>query len=93
MGSILMLSFGEVYASTVRCGTEIVSTGDSIDQVLAKCGKPARREAWGPALRNNGVPKNGAVSEETLVYGPDGGAYRYFRFIEGELVEVRTERE
>jgi hypothetical protein len=47
LGSVLMLSLGEVYASTVRCGTEIVNTGDSIDQVLAKCGKPTRREEWG----------------------------------------------
>jgi hypothetical protein len=44
-------------ASSMRCGTSIVSEGDTMQQVLDKCGAPISKEVWQPKLRVNGVPE------------------------------------
>jgi hypothetical protein len=79
-------------ASSMRCGTSIVSEGDTMQQVLDKCGPPVSKEVWQPKLRVNGVPEKGAAKLEFWTYGPSGGVYRKLRFIDDRLVEVQMER-
>lgn len=76
----------------MRCGTHLMDEGDSVEQVLERCGQPLSRIVNEPALRNNGVPKLNAARTEFWVYGPSGGVYRHLRFIDGKLVEIRLER-
>lgn len=79
-------------ASTMRCGSNLISEGDSASKVLEKCGSPAERQVIDPAKLNNGVPKRGAVREEFWRYGPDRGVYRTLHFIEDKLVQIDTRR-
>jgi hypothetical protein len=79
-------------ASSMRCGTSIVAEGDTMQQVLEKCGPPNSKEVWQPKLRVNGVPEKGAAKLEFWTYGPSGGVYRKLRFIDDRLVQVEMER-
>lgn len=89
---LLSASQGIPAVASMRCGTHLVDEGDSVEQVLERCGQPLSRIVNEPALRNNGVPKLNAACTEFWVYGPSGGVYRHLRFIDGKLVEIRLER-
>ena len=44
LASIFFLSFTPKQALAFRCGTNLVSTGDTKNQVLMTCGKPSSKE-------------------------------------------------
>lgn len=90
--TLFMSSLAIPAVASMRCGTHLVDEGDSVEQVLERCGQPLSRIVNEPALRNNGVPKLNAARTEFWVYGPSGGVYRHLRFIDGKLVEIRLER-
>jgi hypothetical protein len=56
----LMMAAGAVQADTFQCGTALVSTGDTRDQVMAKCGNPSDVERSSVFIQStawvNGVP-------------------------------------
>ncbi|MEH3022591.1 MAG: DUF2845 domain-containing protein [Pseudomonas oryzihabitans] len=78
--------------ASLRCGQSLVEEGDSVEQVLAACGAPAERKINPPAPRNNNVPNFNAVETQFWTYGPENGAARHLKFIDGKLVEIRVER-
>ncbi|MCO4025766.1 DUF2845 domain-containing protein [Pseudomonas aeruginosa] len=90
--TLVMSSLAIPAVASMRCGTHLVDEGDSVEQVLERCGQPLSRIVNEPTLRNNGVPKLNAARTEFWVYGPSGGVYRHLRFIDGKLVEIRLER-
>ncbi|KPZ00978.1 hypothetical protein ALO43_200200 [Pseudomonas tremae] len=97
---MLLLSAGFVFTTfintanaTMRCGTSLISEGDSISTVLEKCGQPLRKSSEGPAKRPNGVPRLNAATITIFVYGPNGGSYQYLRFIDDKLIEIDMRRE
>lgn len=73
--------------AAMRCGTGLIDVGDKIGKVQEKCGTPVAQESQGPA------PLYGAVRITVWVYGPDGGGYRYLRFVDANLVEIELRRE
>ncbi|KPW26505.1 hypothetical protein ALO83_102568 [Pseudomonas cannabina pv. alisalensis] len=79
--------------ATMRCGTALISEGDSMATVLDRCGPPPKKSSEGPARRANGVPRLNAATITVFVYGPDGGSYQYLRFIDEKLVEIDMKRE
>jgi hypothetical protein len=91
---VLLIPFvsGQANAAT-RCGTGLINNGDSMQTVMETCGAPLRKNSEGPARRNNGVPRLNAAVISIWVYGPNGGAYQYLRFIDEKLVEVKMRRE
>lgn len=78
--TLVMSSLAIPAVASMRCGTHLVDEGDSVEQVLERCGQPLSRIVNEPALRNNGVPKLNAARTEFWVYGPSGGVYRHLRF-------------
>jgi hypothetical protein len=88
---LLALFCGGAQAS-MRCNGGIIEEGDMTTEVIQKCGQPANRQATAPALDAYGRVIKGAVSVENWVYGPDNGMFRYLRFIDGKLVEIRSQR-
>lgn len=92
LGWMLLALSTSSEASSMRCGTSIVVEGDTMQQVLDKCGPPDSKEVWQPKLRVNGVPEKGAAKLEFWIYGPSGGVYRKLRFIDDRLVQVEMER-
>lgn len=90
-----LLLFALVFdaSATMRCGTALISTGDSAQTVLQKCGAPDTQTSEGPALRANGVPNRNAAKIGHWVYGPRSGAYQHLRFIDDKLVSIETRRD
>jgi hypothetical protein len=72
------------YAESESCPNGIVSTGDSLDRVLSKCGEPTRSY--------NLVNRFGSIVGQELIY--DFGSsqqIRHFRFRNGTLFSISTE--
>ncbi|WP_297845330.1 DUF2845 domain-containing protein [Pseudomonas sp.] len=84
--------FGQANAAT-RCGTGLINNGDSMQTVMEKCGEPFKKSSEGPARWPNGVPRLNAAVISIWVYGPNGGAYQYLRFIDEKLVAIDFKRE
>ncbi len=84
---ILLLVAVNVQA-TMRCKQDVIDEGALTVDVLRKCGQPDSREVFSPAVDQNGHIRDGAVTVEIWVYGPENGMYRYLRFIEGQLVKI-----
>ena len=79
--------------ATMRCGSEIINEGNTTFEVLRKCGEPKNREVISPVADNNSNKANNkAVPVENWVYGPDNGMYRYLRFVDGILTQIKSQR-
>lgn len=83
-------------ADSMRCGTKLLTDGDTLDKVEALCGPPAaieRREILRPYGYNRGITVHSSyeVSVELWTYnfGPNKLMYR-LRFEDGLLVDVDT---
>ena len=87
---LLAFAATSTQAATMRCGSNLISEGELIVDVIRKCGQPAQRQVVGPAVDANGYVAKGAATIENWVYGPSNGAYQYLRFVDGRLVEIRT---
>jgi hypothetical protein len=91
-----LLWAGMATADSFRCGTKLMSDGDSSDKVEALCGPPTsiqRRDILRPVYWNRGVGYHSSyeVSIEYWTYnlGPSK-LMRRLRFEDGLLVEVET---
>ena len=87
---------GSASADSFRCGTKLMTDGDSSDKVEALCGPPTsvqRREILRPVYWNRGVGVHTSyeVSIEYWTYnlGPSKLMVR-LRFEDGLLVDVET---
>jgi hypothetical protein len=80
-------------SATMRCGTALISVGDTAAVVREKCGPPDSSVDEGPATRINGVPRLNAVKVSLWVYGPRNGAFQHLKFIEDKLVKIDTRRD
>ncbi|KPB89681.1 hypothetical protein ALO95_03566 [Pseudomonas syringae pv. antirrhini] len=79
--------------STLRCGSQLVSTGDRAFEVQQKCGEPVSQEVLGTQETfNSTYRRSEAVRIEEWVYGPDNGMYQYLRFEGGRLVRIESKR-
>ncbi|HDP4079108.1 TPA: DUF2845 domain-containing protein, partial [Pseudomonas aeruginosa] len=50
--TLFMSSLAIPAVASMRCGTHLVDEGDSVEQVLERCGQPLSRIVNEPALRN-----------------------------------------
>lgn len=88
LGCLLALSMmPAAQASSMRCGSTLINEGDLTVDVRRKCGEPDHRDVI-PLSSSQG----GGVTVEQWVYGPSNGMYRYLRFLDGKLVEIRVAR-
>ena len=94
VAAALSLTFISIGAqATMRCGSEIINEGNTTFEVLRKCGEPKNREVISPTADNSSKKiNNKAVPIENWVYGPDNGMYRYLRFVDGILTQIKSQR-
>jgi len=88
---LLMLAAG-AQAATMRCDSGLISTGDTILVVMEKCGEPASRQVNHPEVDTAGQTVQGAAMVEHWLYGPTHGMSYHLRFIDGRLVQIRSQR-
>ncbi|GFM74104.1 hypothetical protein PSCICL_50960 [Pseudomonas cichorii] len=80
-------------ASTLRCGSQLISTGDRIFEVQQKCGEPVSQEVLGSKeTYSSNYRRSEEVRIEEWVYGPYNGMYQYLRFEGGRLVRIDSKR-
>jgi hypothetical protein len=95
---LLMLAAGSIRADALQCGTSLVTTGDTRDQVAAKCGNPTDVERSSVYVQStawvNGVPVSAGntlieVPVELWLYnfGPTQ-LMRRVRFESGRVVAI-----
>lgn len=102
LAAILVLGLlASTPAHAFRCGTRIVTEGDTRDQVLAKCGEPADKQTQRSVFRRPVVWAHGRpyyigedfieVPVESWVYnfGPNK-LMRRVRFENGLVAEIET---
>jgi hypothetical protein len=86
-------------ADAMRCGSQLISEGDSIDKVLALCGEPAeRRRTWitrQPRFEYGGrdVPFPGSEDVPVDVWTYDFGSSRLMRrvrMVAGKVESIET---
>lgn len=91
--SLLLTLISVSAQATMRCGSEIINEGNTTFEVIRKCGEPKNREIINPVADNNSNKVNNkAVPVENWVYGPDNGMYRYLRFVDGVLTQIKSQR-
>lgn len=90
-GTLLLLASFDLLAS-IRCQNGIISGGETIAEVIRKCGQPDNRSTQQPILGSNGKAPDKSVTTEDWVYGPTNGMYRYLRFIDGRLASIKSSR-
>ncbi|MDB6141957.1 MAG: putative exported protein [Pseudomonas sp.] len=79
----------QAQAETLRCGSQLISSGDREFEVQQKCGDPASRSLVGYLRSPN---RREEVPIEEWIYGPSNGMYQYLRFEGGRLVQINSKR-
>ncbi len=77
------------HAQTLRCGTQLISTGDRTFEVERKCGPPIQRDMIGYTL--GAYARQEFVVEEWL-YGPNNGMLNILTFEGNRLKRIETRR-
>lgn len=91
--SLLLLTSNLGYASsTFRCGSQLVSAGDSSYEVLHRCGDPVDRSFTGNKVVRDRYGYSQEVPVEEWTYGPNHGMYHRLRFEGGRLQNVDSYR-
>ncbi|WP_150579224.1 DUF2845 domain-containing protein [Pseudomonas fluorescens] len=88
----LTLSFAASHAAaatTLRCGSHLISVGDRSGEVLQKCGEPVSRDVLGYKRSAN---RREEFQVEEWTYGPTGGMYQYLRFEGNRLKQITSNR-
>lgn len=90
--ALLILLAGSVQASTLRCGSALISTDDASSEVLGKCGEPKSRDFIGYREVIDIYGFRREVSVEEWTYGPRNGMYHFLRFEGNRLRTIDSKR-
>lgn len=93
ISGISLLLMGGIAEASMRCQKGVIDEGDTSAVVIRKCGPPADRQVIDPIVGSNGRVPYKSLPVERWVYGPSAGMVYYLRFLDGRLVEIRSNRE
>jgi len=85
----MLLAAVSAQADTMRCGSQLVTTGDRTFEVERKCGTPEHRDLVGYTLSRNDRQE---FALEEWVYGPRNGMLSILTFEGNRLVRIETRR-
>ncbi|VXB41897.1 conserved exported hypothetical protein [Pseudomonas sp. 8AS] len=78
--------------STLRCGSQLISTNDIASEVLSKCGEPVSRDFLGYREVVDYYGYTSEVPVEEWTYGPKNGMYYFLRLEGNRLVKIDSKR-
>lgn len=78
--------------STLRCGSQLVSTGDLASEVRAKCGEPADMAFLGYREVSDYYGTITEVAIDEWIYGPKNGMYYFLRLEGNRLTRIDSKR-
>ncbi|KXC55563.1 DUF2845 domain-containing protein [Pseudomonas aeruginosa] len=87
-----LLPLAHAQADSLRCGSRLVSTGDSSADVLAHCGEPRSRDSLGYREVVGEWGKRYEVEVQEWVYGPWNGMLYFVRFEGNRLSAIQSRR-
>ncbi|WP_084166525.1 DUF2845 domain-containing protein [Stutzerimonas azotifigens] len=90
IGLLMLAVLPVAHADTLRCGNQLVSTGDRAFEVERKCGPPVQRDLIGYGIGPN--QRQESLIEE-WVYGPQNGAFNILTFEANRLVRIEMRRD
>ena len=79
-------------SSTHRCGSKLVSLGDSAYTVSQVCGTPLSIDELGYTVMRDNYGYRYEVKVEEWSYGPKNGMYYFLRFTDGKLSAIKSSR-
>ena len=85
----LLIASASAQADTLRCGSQLVTTGDRAFEFERKCGVPQHRDLVGYSLSRNDRQE---FRLEEWVYGPRNGMLSILTFEGNRLVRIETRR-
>ena len=84
LAGLMLICSGSTFADSMRCGTDLVRTGDTSIEVKLKCGQPFDAEYIGQAKINHSY-----VNIERYTYVPEKGQFiKILEFHDGNLVNI-----
>lgn len=89
---LIMLAAGTANAASWRCGSALVSTGDSSGEVQSKCGDPNNRAFLGYREVTDQYGFVNEVQVEEWSYGPRNGMSYFLRFEGNRLEKIDSKR-
>lgn len=100
--NVLCVTFLMLFSSSswaLRCGTDLVTKGDSRYDVLSKCGSPLLKEQWqelntierSDVHHSRIVTQALTIEEWTYNLGP-AKFIQYLKFVDGKLVDITSGR-
>lgn len=89
VAGMLLAAVSNAQADTMRCGSQLVTTGDRTFEVERKCGTPEHRDLVGYTLSRNDRQE---FALEEWVYGPRNGMLSILTFEGNRLVRIETRR-
>ena len=87
-----LLPLAHAQADSLRCGSRLVSTGDSSADVLARCGEPRSRDSLGYREVVGEWGKRYEVEVQEWIYGPWNGMLYFVRFEGNRLSAIQSRR-
>ena len=89
---LLGLALNAQAASSLRCGSALISLEDSLSEVQSTCGEPRSRDLAGYKEELDFYGQYREVPVEEWVYGPRNGMLYFLRFEGGRLKKIDSRR-
>lgn len=90
---LLLLSPLTQASSTLRCGSQLISKGDSSSEVQHKCGTPLSQDFIGYKQVRDDYGFIQEVAVEEWSYGPRNGMYYFLIFEANRLQSISSRRQ
>jgi hypothetical protein len=85
----LILLSSDLSANSIRCGNKVVKTGDSGNQLIKKCGNPARKFSGKAFATENG--RSSSVTVSNWVFERDGKKDMIVSVRNGTVIKIKAE--
>ncbi len=79
-------------SSTLRCGSQLISTGDLGSEIETKCGPALSRDFLGYREVRDRYGYIRAIPLEEWSYGPRNGMYYFLRLEANRLISIESKR-
>lgn len=89
---LLLLAAAPALADSLRCGSRLISNGDTSSDVLERCGQPVDRSYLGNRIVVGDWGQREEVRVEEWIYGPWNGMLYFVRFRGNRIDAIQSKR-
>lgn len=89
---LLLFAGAPVMADSLRCGSRLISRGDTTSDALERCGAPVDRSYLGTRIVVGDWGQREEVRVEEWIYGPWNGMLYFVRFQGNRLDSIQSKR-